>query len=231
MHALRGVSVEIRRGEFVAIMGASGSGKSTFMNILGCLDKPTKGSYLLGDIDVSKLSRDELAHIRNSKIGFVFQGFNLLSRTSAIENVELPLLYCSMSNKERKDRAVAALRAGRTGGPDPPFSEPALRRPATACGHRPGARERSQHRPGGRTDGKPGQPHERGGDGDFSGIERPRNHGHPRDPRTGHRTVCEAPHRVSRREDQVGQSEHRRRRNAAEVLKEMPVIDDEEDEA
>jgi putative ABC transport system ATP-binding protein len=90
-------------------MGASGSGKSTFMNILGCLDKPTRGSYMLGDIDVSKLSRDELAHIRNAKIGFVFQGFNLLSRTSAIENAELPLLYCSMSNKERKDRAVAAL--------------------------------------------------------------------------------------------------------------------------
>jgi putative ABC transport system ATP-binding protein len=109
VHALRGVSVEIRNGEFLAIMGASGSGKSTFMNILGCLDKPTKGSYMLGDIDVSKLTRDELAHIRNTKIGFVFQGFNLLSRTSAIENAELPLLYCSMSNKERKDRAVAAL--------------------------------------------------------------------------------------------------------------------------
>ena len=109
VHALRGVSVEIKNGEFLAIMGASGSGKSTFMNILGCLDKPTRGSYMLGDIDVSKLSRDELAHIRNAKIGFVFQGFNLLSRTSAIENAELPLLYCSMSNKERKDRAVAAL--------------------------------------------------------------------------------------------------------------------------
>ena len=109
VHALRGVSAEIKNGEFLAIMGASGSGKSTFMNILGCLDKPTKGSYMLGDIDVSKLSRDELAHIRNAKIGFVFQGFNLLSRTSAIENAELPLLYCSMSNKERKERAVAAL--------------------------------------------------------------------------------------------------------------------------
>jgi putative ABC transport system ATP-binding protein len=109
VHALRGVTVQVRHGEFVAIMGASGSGKSTFMNILGCLDKPTKGTYVLEDIDVSKLSRDELAHIRNSRIGFVFQGFNLLSRTSAIENVELPLLYCSMPNRERRDRAVAAL--------------------------------------------------------------------------------------------------------------------------
>jgi len=109
VHALRGISLEVTRGEFVAIMGASGSGKSTFMNILGCLDTPTKGTYHLEDIDVGKLSRDELARIRNTKIGFVFQGFNLLSRTSAIENAELPLLYSSLSTKARRQKATAAL--------------------------------------------------------------------------------------------------------------------------
>ena len=109
VHALRGVSVDVSKGEFVAIMGASGSGKSTFMNILGCLDKPTKGTYTLDGIEVGKLGRDELALIRNKKIGFVFQGFNLLSRTTALENVELPLFYSSTSNKDRKEKSIAAL--------------------------------------------------------------------------------------------------------------------------
>jgi putative ABC transport system ATP-binding protein len=109
IHALHGISLEISRGEFVAIMGTSGSGKSTTMNILGCLDKPTKGQYFLDGQDVSKLSKDQLADIRNRKIGFVFQGFNLLSRTSAIENVELPMLYLGIKNPERTKRAKEAL--------------------------------------------------------------------------------------------------------------------------
>jgi putative ABC transport system ATP-binding protein len=109
IHALRGVSLHIDRGEFIAIMGASGSGKSTTMNILGCLDKPTRGQYVLDGQDVSTLSRDELADIRNRKIGFVFQGFNLLSRTSALENVELPMLYLGLKSSERTKRANEAL--------------------------------------------------------------------------------------------------------------------------
>ena len=111
VHALRGVSLTIRQGEFVAIMGASGSGKSTTMNIIGCLDRPTRGTYILDGEDVSQLSKDARADIRCQKIGFVFQGFNLLSRTSALENVELPMLYLGVDSAQRHARAMETLAA------------------------------------------------------------------------------------------------------------------------
>jgi putative ABC transport system ATP-binding protein len=118
VHAVRGVSLEIRRAEFVALMGASGSGKSTLMNILGCLDRPTAGRYILDEAEVSELNRDQLADIRNTKIGFVFQNFNLLPRTSARENVELPLLYGTrgLTNAQLKEKADAVLAAVGLGG-------------------------------------------------------------------------------------------------------------------
>jgi putative ABC transport system ATP-binding protein len=111
VQALRGITYSVNYSEFLAIMGPSGSGKSTLMSILGLLDRPTSGQYFLEGVDVSKLSRDEMAAIRNRKIGFVFQNFNLLSRTSALENVELPMIYSHMSSKEARDRAMTALAA------------------------------------------------------------------------------------------------------------------------
>jgi len=109
IHALRGVSIHIGRGEYVAIMGPSGSGKSTLMNLIGCLDTPSKGSYLLNDKEVASMNDDELARIRNEEIGFVFQTFNLLPRATALHNVELPLVYAGMPSKERVERARQAL--------------------------------------------------------------------------------------------------------------------------
>ncbi len=112
VRALKGVSFDVNAGEFVTIMGSSGSGKTTMLNILGCLDKPTDGTYHLDGVDIKELSRNELARFRNTKIGFVFQSYNLLPRTSALENVELPLLYNpAISSKERRDRAIHALES------------------------------------------------------------------------------------------------------------------------
>jgi len=109
-NALNNVSLTVEEGEFVAIMGASGSGKSTLMNMIGCLDKPTSGQYFLDGIDVSTMTSDELANIRNKKLGFVFQGFNLISRTTALENVQLPMIYAGIKESERIERAKKALK-------------------------------------------------------------------------------------------------------------------------
>jgi len=143
VHALRGVSIQIERGEYVAIMGPSGSGKSTLMNLIGCLDTPSKGTYLLNGKQVSAMNDDELARIRNEEIGFVFQTFNLLPRATALHNVELPLIYAGMGAKARLDQATEAL------------NRVELRRPAPARRDRACAREQPVHSARGRAHGKP----------------------------------------------------------------------------
>ena len=141
IHALRGVSIEIERGEYVAIMGPSGSGKSTLMNLIGCLDTPSKGSYLLNGKQVSQMNDNELARIRNEEIGFVFQTFNLLPRATALHNVELPLVYAGVPAKERQARAKAALEKVELASRMTPPAERAVRRSAPARRDRARARQ------------------------------------------------------------------------------------------
>ena len=141
VHALAGVSMTIEAGEFVAVMGPSGSGKSTFMNMIGCLDRPTAGSYWIAGEDVARMNADDLAAVRNRRIGFVFQQFNLLARTSALENVELPLMYANVPAQERHQRALRQAEAGRTRRALRPPAVAALRRPAAARRDRARARE------------------------------------------------------------------------------------------
>ena len=143
VHALNGVLFEVTKGEWVAIIGQSGSGKSTLMNVLGCLDTPTAGRYWLNGKDVSGMSDNELADIRNREIGFIFQTFQLLPRETALGNVELPLIYRGLRAKERRERARSALDQVGLGEPDDPPAQRAVRRPAAARGHRPGAGDRA----------------------------------------------------------------------------------------
>ena len=138
--ALSDVSLTVKKGEFIAIMGPSGSGKSTFMNILGCLDKPTSGNYLLDGFDVSTLDRDQLAEIRNNKIGFVFQGFNLLRRTTSLENVELPMLYSGIPAKDEKRKGSCGAEDRGTRRSRESLFQPAFRRPAAEGRHCAGYR-------------------------------------------------------------------------------------------
>ena len=169
LQVLKGIDLKIERGEFVSIMGPSGSGKSTLMNILGALDQPTDGTYYLDGIDVAKLPEKELARIRNKKIGFVFQNFNLLKRTTALRQVELPLMYGGAGGRTQKARAalesVGLIRT--VGSP----TQRIIGRPAAAGRHCTGAGDRTVADPGGRTHWQPGYTQWSGSDADFPNAQ------------------------------------------------------------
>ena len=172
VRALRGVNLDVQPGEFLAVTGPSGSGKSTFMHIIGCLDRPTSGQYFLDGKDVSRMSKDALAVVRNKKIGFVFQGFNLLSRTTALDNVELPLLYGNSGMKNRR-AAQAGDGSAEGRGPREPGrspSQPAVRRSAAARRDRAGAHQRAVDPAGGRADRQPRHENEHRSDGHLPAV-------------------------------------------------------------
>ena len=178
---LKGIDLSVENGDFVAVMGPSGSGKSTTMNILGCLDTPSGGTYEFLGVPVERLERDQRALLRRHFLGFVFQGFNLLARTTALENVELPLIYRGHAASERRTLARAALKqVGRLGAP---HAGRTVRRAAAARGHRPGHSHFAFGAAGRRTHGKSGHAHQRGNHGSDRLLQpRPRHHrahGHP----------------------------------------------------
>ena len=182
VQALRGVSLRIRHNEYVAIMGPSGSGKSTLMNLIGCLDTPSKGRYWLNGQLVSELDDDQLARIRNKEIGFVFQTFNLLARATSLHNVELPLIYNGTPAAERIERAKQSLDRRGPRIPHVPQAQRALRRPAPARGHRPRPGQPSLHHPGRRAHRQPRL------------QDRPRDHGPLRQLHAGGNTIVLVTH-------------------------------------
>ena len=212
IHALRGVSIQIERGEYVAIMGPSGSGKSTLMNLIGCLDTPSKGTYLLNNKEVSLMNDNELARIRNEEIGFVFQTFNLLPRATALHNVELPLVYAGMPKKERLEQAKAAMEKVElthrmTHKPNELSGGQRQRVAIARAGHQ------TEHHPGGRADGQPRLADQRRDHEGLHGAARApgpdHRHGHPR---TRHRRARRPRGDAARRPDQLRPPQGSRRR-------------------
>ena len=189
--ALRGVDLEIEKNEYVAIMGPSGSGKSTLMNIIGCLDTPSDGEYELNGKAVSEMSDNELAEVRNREIGFVFQNFNLLSRSTSLHNTELPLIYSGMKRKQRHQMAVAAMKAvGLADRMDHKPSELSGGQ-RQRVGRRPRPGEQSRYHPRGRADRQPGLEDRRGNHGAVRNPPRQGQYHHPGDPRTRYRRTCQ----------------------------------------